>query len=110
MAGTTAFAPLVHAGAGRGNLSTARPPMPQPATASPIGSTPSSPLEVETVGNRDDPGLSGNDACHRQRDEPAGQSVLTGIRKKMRDGCGKARLYFIEEAATIPLRSAHRGH
>ena len=27
-----------------------------------VGSKPSSPLEVDTVGNRDDPGLSGNDA------------------------------------------------
>ena len=37
MDGTTASAPLGHAGASRENLSTARPPMPQLATAPSIG-------------------------------------------------------------------------
>ena len=38
MVGITASAPLGHAGASRESLSTARPPMPQPATTPPIGS------------------------------------------------------------------------
>ena len=62
MADTTASAPLGYAGASMENLSTARPPTPQPATAPPIGTEPSSPIEVETTGNRDDPALSGKDA------------------------------------------------
>ena len=70
VAGTTACAPLGQAGASRENLSTARPPMPQHATAPPIGSTPSSPLKVKTAGNRDDPGLSGNDAVTDKRMNP----------------------------------------
>ena len=128
MACTTASPPLGHAGASRENLSTARPPMSQPATAPPIGSKPSSTLEVETAGNRYDPGLSGNDAVTDKRMSPQYKVCLkTGIRKKMRDGCEKWRwkttkeacrlprrrqalLYFFEEPATIPLRPAHSGH
>ena len=89
MAGTSANAPLGPAGASRENLSTARPPMPQLAT-DPIGSERSYPLEVETAGNHDDPGLSGNDAVTDKRMKPQHQvCLLTGIRKKMRAGCGK---------------------
>ena len=58
-------------------------PMPQPATAPPIGSNPSSPLEVETVGNRDVPGLSGNNAVTYKRMNPQYEVCwLIGVRKK----------------------------
>ena len=67
-------------------------PMPQPATAPPIGSKPSSSLEVETAGNGDDPGLSGNDAVTDKRMNPQYKVCsLTGIRCGMGAGSGAGR-------------------
>ena len=92
MAGTTVSAPLGNAGASGENLSTARSPMLQPATAPPIGSKPSSSLEVETAGNGDDPGLSGNDAVTDKRMNPQYKVCsLTGIRCGMGAGSGAGR-------------------
>ena len=69
-----------------------RPPMPQHPTAPPIGFKPSSPLKVETAGNRDDPVLWGNDAVTAEMMNPQNKvCLLTGIRNKIRDVCGKWR-------------------
>ena len=88
-AGTIETAPLGNGGGSWGNLPGERPTRPPAKNALLTESRPSSSLDVEAAGNRDDPKLTGNDAAThgRTKDGPAVQSVLVGQNTKQDGTC-----------------------